>query len=174
MRRYKLQIKDKEYTIDVQDLSANEFRVMLNDQAFDVQLSAAQELLGATITPQISPVNAADESAIERPATSYHPPSLDVLGSVRLAPAPALPPTPRTSANGASQEITAPMPGTILTVEVKPGDAVTHGQTVCILEAMKMKNAIRSPRDATVAEVIAQAGQAVRYGDVLVRFEEGK
>lgn len=174
MRRYTLQIKNKEYTIDVQDISANEFRVMLNEQAFDVHLSDAQELAGAVITPQVAPAPSGDESVVERPATIYHPPSPEAVGEVRATPAPALPPTPRAATNGVSRDITAPMPGTILAVEVKPGDAVTRGQTVCVLEAMKMKNAIRAPRDGAIGEVLVQAGQTVRYGDALARFEEGK
>ena len=66
------------------------------------------------------------------------------------------------------------MPGVIQAVEVKAGDAVKRGQTVVILEAMKMKNAIRSPRDGVVSEILAQVGQTVGYGEVLVKFEEGK
>jgi len=66
------------------------------------------------------------------------------------------------------------MPGVIQAVSVKVGDAVTHGQTVLVLEAMKMKNAIRSPRDGVVSEVLVQVGQTVGYGDVLVKIEEGQ
>jgi biotin carboxyl carrier protein len=66
------------------------------------------------------------------------------------------------------------MPGVIQSILVKPGDAVEHGQTVVILEAMKMKNAIRSPRGGVVSEVPVQVGKSVGYGDVLVRFEEGQ
>jgi len=174
MRRYTLNIKGKEYTVEVQDISANEFRVTLNDQSFDVHLSDAQEIAGTPITPQVAPVTNGDESAVERPATTYQPPSPEAASPVRTTPAPALPPTPRAATNGVSRDVTAPMPGTILAVEVKPGDVVAHGQTVCVLEAMKMKNAIRAPRDGTVAEVLVQAGQTVRYGETLVRFEEVK
>ena len=64
------------------------------------------------------------------------------------------------------------MPGTIVSVHVAPGDRVTAGQLVVKLEAMKMTNAVKAPRDAAVGEVRARAGQAVGYGDVLVVFEE--
>ena len=66
------------------------------------------------------------------------------------------------------------MPGVIQAVEVKVGDAVKHGQTVVVLEAMKMKNAIRSPRDGVISEILVQPGQTVGYGEVLVKFEEGQ
>jgi glutaconyl-CoA decarboxylase len=174
MRRYTLQIKGKEYTIDVQDLSANDFRVMLNDQSFDVRLSDAQEIAGAQITPQVTPLSGDDESAVERPAIVYRPPSPDAVDQLRATSAPALPPASRSGANDTERDITAPMPGTILTVEVKSGEEVTRGQAVCVLEAMKMKNTIRAPRDGMLSEVAVQAGQTVRYGQVLARFEEVK
>jgi biotin carboxyl carrier protein len=64
------------------------------------------------------------------------------------------------------------MPGTIVSVHVAAGDRVAAGQVVVKLEAMKMTNAVKAPQDAVVAEVRAQAGQAVGYGDVLVVFKE--
>ena len=63
------------------------------------------------------------------------------------------------------------MPGGITKDEVEAGSTVTRGQVLLTLEAMKMYNAIRSPRDGVVAEVLVQAGQQVAYGDVLVRFQ---
>ncbi len=68
-------------------------------------------------------------------------------------------------------EVRAPIPGTILSVEVSVGQEVKYGDTLLVLEAMKMKNLIRSPRDGRVAEVLVQPGQSVMYNDVLVRFE---
>jgi biotin carboxyl carrier protein len=64
------------------------------------------------------------------------------------------------------------MPGVIQAVEVKAGDEVKRGQTVVVLDAMKMKNAIKSPRDGVIAEVSVEIGQSVSYGDVLVKFGE--
>jgi biotin carboxyl carrier protein len=61
------------------------------------------------------------------------------------------------------------MPGTILSVDVRAGDAIEAGQVVCILEAMKMKNPIRASFAGTVSEVAVTAGQAVAHGHVLVR-----
>ncbi len=65
---------------------------------------------------------------------------------------------------------TAPMPGTILTVDVTIGQAVESGQVVCVLEAMKMKNPIRAHAAGTVTEIAVQAGQTVAYGDLLIRL----
>ena len=63
------------------------------------------------------------------------------------------------------------MPGDILEVKVKPGDQVNPGDVVCVLEAMKMKNMIRTSRGGVVASVEVSGGQAVDYGAVLVVFE---
>jgi biotin carboxyl carrier protein len=66
--------------------------------------------------------------------------------------------------------LSAPMPGVILNVVVKAGDKVARGDMLCALEAMKMKNAIRSPREAVIASVEVQNGQKVAHGDVLIKF----
>jgi biotin carboxyl carrier protein len=63
------------------------------------------------------------------------------------------------------------MPGTILSIAVGEGDRLQRGQEICVLEAMKMKNSIKSPREGTIAEVMVSAGATVAYGDPLVRFE---
>ncbi|MBM3131144.1 MAG: acetyl-CoA carboxylase biotin carboxyl carrier protein subunit [Chloroflexi bacterium] len=172
MRRYKIQVKNKQYTLDVDEIDANNFRVILGDQTFDVNLSSAEDIAAAAITPAIVPGGARDEVAIERPASSYQPPAIETMERTRNIPSPALPPAPQL--NGARADLIAPMPGTILSVEVKPGDAVTRGQKLLTLEAMKMKNAIKAPYDAVVAQVLAQPGQTVRYGDVLICFEESQ
>jgi acetyl-CoA/propionyl-CoA carboxylase biotin carboxyl carrier protein len=66
-----------------------------------------------------------------------------------------------------SGTVTVPMQGTIVKVLVAPGDTVEAGQTLCVLEAMKMENAITADRDGTVQEVRVQAGDAVGPGDVV-------
>ena len=64
------------------------------------------------------------------------------------------------------------MPGTILSINVKPGDKVEYSQLLMVLEAMKMKNSLKSPQEAVVKEILVQPGQTVGFGDVLVRFEK--
>ena len=60
------------------------------------------------------------------------------------------------------------MPGNILDVKVKAGDSVTKGQTLVILEAMKMENEIPAPKDGKVAQVVVTKGATVGAGDTLV------
>jgi acetyl/propionyl-CoA carboxylase alpha subunit len=66
----------------------------------------------------------------------------------------------------------APMPGKVIAVKVAPGDTVTRGQELLVVEAMKMENAIRAPRDGRVKAVSARVGDSVSPGTVLVELEE--
>jgi biotin carboxyl carrier protein len=63
--------------------------------------------------------------------------------------------------------IGAPMQGTILRVLVEPGQEIQAGDVVCILEAMKMENAIPAPREGVVSELPIEAGQVVQVGQTL-------
>ena len=68
----------------------------------------------------------------------------------------------------AGEAINAPMPGTILKVNVTQGQAVKAGTVLCVLEAMKMENEIMAPKDGTVAQVVVAKGASVNTGDALV------
>ena len=86
------------------------------------------------------------------------------------APAAKAAPAPKASAPKAAAgagSITSPMPGTILSVNVKPGDSVKKGAVLMILEAMKMENEIMAPADGKVVSVNVQKGTAVENGTVL-------
>lgn len=77
--------------------------------------------------------------------------------------------TPKTTGSG--HQVKAPLPGTILSVQVKPGDTVKAADTVVMLEAMKMENAIHAGRDGKVASVNVAQGEAVLEGAVLITLE---
>jgi biotin carboxyl carrier protein len=72
--------------------------------------------------------------------------------------------------SSAGNELTAPLPGTVIEVFVKSGDTIESGQVILVIEAMKMKNSIRSTRAGAVAEVLVSAGQTVAHKQALVRF----
>lgn len=76
-------------------------------------------------------------------------------------------------AGGASavQHVKAPMPGLIISVSVNKGDEVKKGDTLLILEAMKMENVIKSPRDGKIKSITAELKKAVEKNQVLVEFE---
>lgn len=77
----------------------------------------------------------------------------------------------RAAARG--ENVTAPMPGVVVAVRVKPGDAVKAGQAVVVVEAMKMQNELAVHHDGVVAEVLVSERAAVAAGQVLVRLASG-
>ena len=85
------------------------------------------------------------------------------------APAPAAAPAaPKAQGKAGSVAIKAPMPGTILKINVKVGDSVKAGDVVCVLEAMKMENDICAPQDGVVSSVEVSQGASVATDAVLV------
>ena len=95
----------------------------------------------------------------------------EITGAAPAAPAaekPAAPaaPAPAVPA-GEGERITSPMPGTILAVNVTPGQSVRKGDVLMVLEAMKMENEIMCPRDGVVGSVQAAKGAAVESGTLL-------
>ncbi len=83
------------------------------------------------------------------------------------APA-AAPAAPKAAAPAGGTKVTAPMPGTILAVNVSVGSKVSEGQALVILEAMKMENEIPAPAAGTVASIEVEKGASVETGAVLI------
>ncbi len=112
-----------------------------------------------------------EELAEETTTTSSQP----TAAPTTPAPAPSKPaaqaPKPRPAVQNTGSSggiISAPMPGTIVSISVAPGDTVTEGQTLMVLEAMKMENQILAPADGTVKEIGTSPGEAVNAGDTLI------
>jgi len=137
-------VEGREYHVTVGDLGERPVKATVNQQTYHVQVPA----------PAAAPAQPA--AAAPRPAAPL--------------PAPAAP-SPAAAPAAAGSAISAPMPGDIVEVNVSPGDSVNVGDVVCVLEAMKMRNLIRTSRAGVIASVGVTAGQAVDYGAVLVTFE---
>lgn len=102
------------------------------------------------------------EVASAAPAVSAAP------AAAPAAPAPAPKPTAAPAAAQGSIKVTAPMPGTILRLNVKVGDVIEANALVCVLEAMKMENEIFAAEGGTVKSVNVSQGDSVGAGDVIV------
>jgi len=133
------------------------YRIVVNGEVYEVEV----EEVGAH-TPQRT------SAPLSAPAQVMAPPRTVVAAPVAplaVKTAPQKSAAPKVTGTGV---VASPMPGTILGVKVKVGDAVKYGQPVVILEAMKMENEIVATMDGTVREVRVNKGTAVNSGDVLV------
>ena len=126
-----------------------QFKITVNGKTYDV---AVEESNGVASAPAAAPVAA---PAAPAPAPAAPAP----------AAAPAAPAAP--AATGA-EKVNSPMPGNIIDIKVAAGDTVTNGQTLLILEAMKMENEIKAPCDGTVAGVHVAKGDTVDSGALLI------
>ena len=123
------------------------YKVTLNGRTYEVEVEAGKAMLLSeyeAVAPAAAPVAA--------PAAA--------------APAPAAPAAPVVTGSG--EAVNAPMPGNILKVNVKAGDAVKSGAVLVVLEAMKMENEIMAPKDGTVTQVLVSKGSTVDTGAPLV------
>ena len=167
MRRYTLNISNREFVVDVQEIDADNFEVVVGGETYQVNLANEENLAAATITPSLAPNTASAASPSRTPAIARPAPAANA-GATASTPAVRKP----ASGSGGKGTQTAPMPGVILEINVKPGDTVTRGQQVAILDAMKMHNAIGAVQAGTVAEVFVEAGQTVDHGTPILKFKE--
>ena len=154
MKEYKFKINGKEYQVAIGEASGNMLSVNVNGADYQVELenlSAAAAAISAGAKKQ---ANAPAEIAAAS-ATS----SASATASASAA-APA--------AAGAGQTIKSPLPGIIISVDVKEGQAVKRGQKVAVVEAMKMENDILAECDGTVTAVHARKGDSVLEGADIV------
>ena len=81
------------------------------------------------------------------------------------------PPTRGSASRWPDNIIVSPMPGRVISIMVRPGDNVSAGQEVCVVEAMKMEQSIRATRDGVVRAVLVQPMDSVRTNDPLIELE---
>ena len=123
------------------------YKVCVNGNEYEVTVEEMQP--GETARAAAAPATSAAPATPATPATS------------------AAPATPAAPVASGATTISAPMPGTILSVNIKVGDTVQAGQVLFILEAMKMENEIMAPAGGTVTAVAATKGASVNSGDML-------
>ncbi len=135
------------YEVEFGDLHSSPLKVIVNGKPYVVEWEAP---------PPVS-----EQSAQKAPPVSAPLPAAE--------PMPA--PGPSAAVAPTAKNITAPMPGNIMDIQVQVGDRVQAGQPLCCLEAMKMKNVVRATAAVTIASVEVREGQVVDYGALLFTCE---
>ncbi|MGM0393976.1 MAG: biotin/lipoyl-containing protein, partial [Thermodesulfobacteriota bacterium] len=139
------------------------FKVFVDEDCFEV---GVEEQGGASVIshgapaagtsiPRTSVTEAAPAAAKPEPA-SVHPDTAETI-----------PARSADTAQSTGTPVTAPMPGMVIRYEKQVGDAVEEGETVVIIEAMKMENALPAPKSGTIAAIHFDTGDAVARDDVL-------
>lgn len=146
MSQYKFKINGSNYEVAVNSVEGNIANVTVNGVSYNVELEnapAAAAPVTASV-PQAAPAQAAPAQA------------------QAAAPAPAPKPS------GAGKSVNAPLPGVIIEISVKEGQAVKAGQKVAVIEAMKMENEIQAEWDGTVTAIHASKGDSLQEGAPIV------
>lgn len=137
------------YEVDIKNLNARPVLAEVNGQVVEVfPEESAQTVTSPAVPAAVAPI-----------APKAPTPVASAVRPAAVAPV-----------AGASV-LKAPLPGTIVSIEVKPGQSVKKGDTLLTLEAMKMKNAIRSDVDGVIADVHVNQGDLVKHGQALVSFK---
>jgi biotin carboxyl carrier protein len=145
--KYKITVNNKAYEVQIENINTRPIIAIIDGERFEVM----PENAGQAETQKEA------DSRVEK--KSFNP-----------NPAPAASPSPNQALSG--NALTAPLPGTVVEVFVKAGEKVEAGQVVVIIEAMKMKNSIRSVYSGTVSEVLVSAGQSVAHKQALIKFAD--
>ncbi len=127
------------------------YKITLNNRIYEVEVEAGKAML-------------LDEYEAVAPAAPAPAAAPEAAAPTAAPAAPAAAP----AVTGAGEAVNAPMPGTILKVNVAQGQAVKAGQVLVVLEAMKMENEIMAPKAGTVTQVVTAKGASVNTGDPLV------
>jgi biotin carboxyl carrier protein len=151
MNKYQYKVKGIDYEVEIAEVEGNIAKVNVNGIPFEVELQ--------------KPINAAKHPTMNTPKVqvSQPAPAKPVAAPQTTAPAPQ----PAASA-GAGSPIKAPLPGTITDIRVQVGQQVGVGETVVVLEAMKMQNNIEAETAGKVISINVKQGDTVMEGSVLL------
>lgn len=149
MKQYKYTINGADYDVTIDSLNGNKAKVIVNGMSFDV------EMQGTLNESDLPDAPAADASAA---------PAAPKAAAPAAAPKAAAP----AGAPGKGTPVKAPLPGVVTAINVNVGQKVKKGETVIVLEAMKMENNIAAECDGTVTSVCVAQGDSVMEGTVLV------
>jgi len=161
---YIIKIEDKEFKGDITK-AGNSFKVLLDGKEFQVEVAQSDEdKLTLIINNKPYQIFLDSDGTLNINGELYNFEVIDEQVAKVL----------KSGAEVTHKKeaiVTAPMPGLVIEVEVKEGDSVKKGQGLLIIEAMKMQNEFKSPRDGIVKKIMVQKGQTVNSKDVLIVIE---
>ena len=164
--RLKVEVNGKWFIVEVEDLTTDPVRTLVDGHVVDVSLSSIESEQSES---RISPT-ALSQAPAPAPTPVAPPPTIAQLPT--QSPAAQRQPAPTASGSpSVTKMFTAPMPGTILSLLVTTGDQVVTGDTVCILEAMKMQQSLRADWSGIVKTVYVLAGDQVLGGAPILELE---
>ena len=149
MKQYKDKINGAQYDVTIDSIAGNIAKVEVNGIPFEV------EMQGSSLVEEALPVQVADEASVTATPAQAAPKA--------ETPAPAAAAGPGTGA-----PVKAPLPGVVTKVPVTVGQTVKKGETVLVLEAMKMENNITAEADGTITGICVAAGDSVMEGTTLL------
>ena len=158
MKEYKYKINGNEYSVAIIDLEGNTAAVEVNGVSYKVDILTE----GFTAAPARPAAKPAAPAAPTAPAPAAAKPAAPQ--PIAPAAAPAAEPTPA----GKGTAVQSPLPGVILDIKVAVGDTVKAGQTVAILEAMKMENSINAECDGVITAIKVAKGDNILEGSDIV------
>ena len=158
MAKYEYKVKGVDYVVEIQDIEGNIANVTVNGIPFEVEMK--------------QPVKAGKQkvklSEERRVKSEEFNSSSSVTNASSATNESSAPITKPAAAAASGKPVVAPLPGTINEIKVKVGDKVNAGDTVVVLEAMKMQNNIDAETSGTIASINVNKGDAVMEGDTLV------
>ena len=137
------------------------YQITLNGRTFDVRVLSDPRQEQVQVEVNGRPFTVEVRSS---------PPAGEPISPV--SPTPAIPPQGPGIVSIGSKLVTAPLPGVIKSVAVRPGQRVTPGEELLVIEAMKMDNVIRAGRAATIATVYVTEGHRVAHGERLLEYQD--
>ena len=158
MAKYQYTVKGVDYEVEIQDIEGNIANVTVNGIPFEVEMK--QPVKAGKQKVKLSEERRAEESEERKVKSEESNSSSASAASTSSAPTAA-----------AGKPVVAPLPGTINEIKVKVGDKVNAGDTVVILEAMKMQNNIEAETSGTITSINVNKGDAVMEGDTLVTIK---
>ena len=161
MAKYQYTVKGVDYEVEIQDIEGNIANVTVNGIPFEVEMK--QPVKPGKQKFRIENEVRSDKGGASSADSAKTSPS-STTTAANTEPAASK----KASASAGGKPVVAPLPGTINDIKVKVGDKVSAGDTVVILEAMKMQNNIEAETSGTVASINVNKGDAVMEGDTLV------